>query len=269
MAFINANGVEIAYSAYGEKGNPLLLMVHGALGNKEDFNPLAERYANTHYVIAYDCRGHGESEKPRRYTLEDHARDLLAIIDATGYRQADVYGYSMGSYIVLKAAALGQGKIRRCVAIATRSWGRTSSIRRMLTDWRTYAQFSPSMGFGIGGLATLWSPDTSKALRRLATAAERQKAKKQSHRWHIVREALAADRALRNFDLRDCCKEIACPVLIIQGRHDQINPPEAAEELIQGIANCRSIVMEHSGHMIGVEEPNKLFSAVIDFLTAP
>src|SRR4051812_467322 len=60
-----SDGVKIHYLEAGQ-GTPVVL-IHGFSGTAEGnwfSNGVAEALAKNHRVIAIDCRGHGESEKP-------------------------------------------------------------------------------------------------------------------------------------------------------------------------------------------------------------
>src|SRR5215469_11765348 len=69
--FFNSNGVNIRYVIAG-KGEPVIL-VHGFAGNLEIWTPLIADLSKDHEVIAFDCRGHGKSDKPhepQQYGME-------------------------------------------------------------------------------------------------------------------------------------------------------------------------------------------------------
>jgi 3-oxoadipate enol-lactonase len=89
------NGVRLAYDAYGGPVAPPLLLVHGLYGNRH-LGGLIDLFSDHCRVIAYDARGHGDSDKPAHYTLADHGHDLLELIRALGYKRAAVLGVSMG-----------------------------------------------------------------------------------------------------------------------------------------------------------------------------
>lgn len=60
-----------------------------------------------HRVVAYDARGHGESEPaetPDAYEYADLADDLLAVLDARGIDRAVLAGASMGAHTALRVA---------------------------------------------------------------------------------------------------------------------------------------------------------------------
>jgi pimeloyl-ACP methyl ester carboxylesterase len=63
--------------------------------------------------------------------------------------------------------------------------------------------------------------------------------------------------------------KIRARTLILAGRTDHMNcGADYAEEMRQGIAGSRVVVLERSGHMAHVEEPEAFAAAVREFLAA-
>ena len=103
MASFDSDGVRIHYEDLGA-GEPVVL-VHGFASNARYnwgitgwMKVLSERYR----VIALDCRGHGESDKPHdraAYTMERMGGDVIRLLDRLGIRRALLMGYSMGARI--------------------------------------------------------------------------------------------------------------------------------------------------------------------------
>jgi pimeloyl-ACP methyl ester carboxylesterase len=104
MQSFDSDGVQIAYIDEGE-GEPILL-IHGFASN------IAANWVDPHWVrtlikagrrvIAYDNRGHGQSEKlyePEVYGAPMMAEDACRLLDHLGIARADVLGYSMGARI--------------------------------------------------------------------------------------------------------------------------------------------------------------------------
>lgn len=100
----NRDGVRIAYESVGQ-GTPVLL-IHG-FGSSRVQNWRAtgwyEAIAGRGFrVLAMDCRGHGDSDKPHdaaMYSYAVMAGDALSVLEAAGARQAHVIGYSMGGHL--------------------------------------------------------------------------------------------------------------------------------------------------------------------------
>src|SRR5680860_632389 len=104
MQSFDSDGVRIAYMDEGE-GEPILL-IHGFASNSEA-SWIVPQWVRTltkagRRVIAYDNRGHGQSEKlyePDRYGAPEMAEDARRLLDHLGIERIDVLGYSMGARI--------------------------------------------------------------------------------------------------------------------------------------------------------------------------
>lgn len=111
MPSFQSDGVRIAYWDEGQ-GDPILL-IHGFASNAGtnwvDSGWVQALVASGRRVIAFDNRGHGQSEKlyaPENYGAPTMAEDARALLDHLGIERADVMGYSMGArisaFLVLK-----------------------------------------------------------------------------------------------------------------------------------------------------------------------
>ena len=121
MQFFNSDGVSIAYidvPPHEGQGNPILL-IHGFASNH------AVNWVNTlwvktltragYRVVAFDNRGHGQSEKlydPEAYNSYRMAEDGLRLLDHLGIERADVMGYSMGARITAHLALTAPERMR-------------------------------------------------------------------------------------------------------------------------------------------------------------
>ncbi|MGZ8415356.1 MAG: alpha/beta fold hydrolase, partial [Gemmatirosa sp.] len=71
--------------------------------------------------------------------------------------------------------------------------------------------------------------------------------------------------SLGDFDLLPYLGAITCPTLIVHARQDPI-PLASSEAAAAAIPNARLTVVEDSGHVPYVEQPDALFAAVLPFL---
>ena len=101
MPTFDSNGVAVAYDAIGD-GRPIVL-VHGfassRVRNWKETSWYETLVAAGHRVVALDCRGHGESDKPHdpaAYDVAAMTGDVVRLMDHLGIDRADVMGYSMG-----------------------------------------------------------------------------------------------------------------------------------------------------------------------------
>jgi len=120
MQSFDSDGVKIAYMDEGE-GEPILL-IHGFASNVTT-NWIDTQWVRTllkagRRVIAYDNRGHGQSEKlydPARYGAPEMAGDARRLLDHLGIAKADVLGYSMGARIAAFLALAHPERVRSVI----------------------------------------------------------------------------------------------------------------------------------------------------------
>ena len=108
-SFVASDGVKIHYLTLGDQGSPVVL-IHGFSGSAEGnwfSNGVAEALAGKHRVVAIDCRGHGQSDKPHDPTKygPQMAKDVFELMDHLKLDKAHVHGYSMGGMITTQLLA--------------------------------------------------------------------------------------------------------------------------------------------------------------------
>jgi pimeloyl-ACP methyl ester carboxylesterase len=113
MATFNSGGVNLAYDDLppieGSAGT--ILLVHGfATSRAENWKRLGWLTAfqrKGYRTIAFDHRGHGESDKPHdpdAYGQETLLRDIVGLMDHLDLEWANLMGYSMGARLSLRMA---------------------------------------------------------------------------------------------------------------------------------------------------------------------
>jgi pimeloyl-ACP methyl ester carboxylesterase len=129
-----ANGIEIAYETFGERGRPAILLVMGLgtqmIGWHDDF---CEALALGRYVVRFDNRDVGESEwmegqvdlaafqagdtSSAVYALEDMADDATGLLDALELDSAHVVGASLGGMVAQTIAIRHPDRVRSLTSI--------------------------------------------------------------------------------------------------------------------------------------------------------
>ncbi len=260
MADSIASESELYFQDFGNPDDPPLVLLHGLYGDSTTVVPLAEAFAARGFrAIAADALGHGRSPRPEGFTLADQGAAVDALIARLGYDTAAVVGISMGSYIAAEAAILEPSRVSRLVLVVTKGQGATSSTvayaQRHGFDLAN-ATMEETVAFLAGAL---WSPDTTQERR------DQLLAQAGSEPPVLTPEQRAAiDRSLTGFDLRPQLPSITARTLVISGLSDGLNPPEVGEEVARLIPGARFEVYEHSGHMLPVEE----FDRLVDDVTA-
>ena len=104
--YATTNGIRLHYLDHGGQG-PVLVLAPGLTANAHSFDGLMHAgLAEVARVIALDLRGRGESDAPPSgYAMEDHARDVLGLLDALGLERVVMGGHSFGGLLTYWLAA--------------------------------------------------------------------------------------------------------------------------------------------------------------------
>ncbi|MBI5666987.1 MAG: alpha/beta hydrolase [Chloroflexi bacterium] len=224
-------GARLHYEERGQ-GNPLLLLP-GMLGTAQlHFARVMDWLEADYHVYGLTPRGYGDSTpKPRDFPLRFYHRDaadVLAFMDAIGLERAHVLGYSDGGETALVAAGQQPERFRSVATIGA------------------VGTFDPS----IRPRAQRVYPGTWITADELAL--------------HGITDADAFVLAwLRSFshylDLGgdisgDTAPRIACPVLMMLGDRDTLNPASFAQKYLQRVPSGRLEVFADCGHGVHDEK---------------
>ena len=121
---VHVGDIDIAYKMLG-KGDPILLF-NGASDNMNAWDPsFLKGISSNHTVIVFDSRGIGNTttgSKP--YSMQLLANDTAGLIDALSIDKADVFGYSLGSFIAQQFAVMYPEKTNSLILVASMCGGK-------------------------------------------------------------------------------------------------------------------------------------------------
>jgi len=120
-----ANGVDYAYrdTVGGEATVPLVLLQHFR-GNLDNWDPaLIDALAPDRRVVTFDNAGVGGSTGTTPDTIEQMARDAIAFLAAMEFSQADLLGFSIGSFVAQQIALTRPAIVRRLVLASSAPQG--------------------------------------------------------------------------------------------------------------------------------------------------
>jgi pimeloyl-ACP methyl ester carboxylesterase len=120
-----ANGVGYAYrdTGGGEGAVPLVLLQHFR-GNLDNWDPaLIDALATARRVVTFDNAGVGGSTGTTPDTIEQMARDAIAFLTAMEFSQADVLGFSIGSFVAQQIALTRPAIVGRLVLASSAPQG--------------------------------------------------------------------------------------------------------------------------------------------------
>ena len=257
------NKVTVSYNDEGPDGAPAIIFIHGFPFNKSMWNSQMETLKKDYRVIAYDVRGHGNSESGNvDFSIELFGQDLILLMDTLKIEKAMLCGLSMGGYIALNAITNYPERFTALVLSDTNCAADTpvskdkrmkaiESIRKNGVE--KYADESLKKLFAPESFTTN-SKEVDKA-REMITATSKQS-------LYNTLYALAKRK-------ETCSKlpEINVPVLILVGNEDVITPPKAAHSMHEIIKGSFLHVIHHAGHLSNMENPLEFNDQLKTFVT--
>jgi pimeloyl-ACP methyl ester carboxylesterase len=171
--FIEVNNINLHYLEYESEG-PILLLMHGLTANAHAFDKLAADGLYPGFrLICPDLRGRGLSDHPAFcYSFEDHAQDILGLIDHLGEKQVFLGGHSYGGYLGIYIAANYPNVVKKLVILdaAARMNPRAlemlgNAIGRLSTEYKSFDDYiatvkkAPYLTFWDDGMLSYYRAD--------------------------------------------------------------------------------------------------------------
>jgi pimeloyl-ACP methyl ester carboxylesterase len=248
MAQFSANGVTLAFDDFGPREAAPIVLVHGFSSNRNEnwrrvgwYGAIERRRLR---CVAFDTRGHGESDKPHdpaSYARENLVGDIFALMDHAGIEKADLMGYSMGARLALAAALATPERLHNLILGGV--------------GGRLFEPQPPG-----NPMADAMDADDPNAISEPLLRSFRHFADEQGE----DRKALAAcARAQHGAFERDRLAELRLPTLVVAGARDALAGDP--DELARAIPGARAVTLSGSDHFSAI--PHALFKAtVFDFL---
>lgn len=195
-----------------------------------------------HRVIAYDARGHGQSEPATPYTYEALADDLLGVLDGAGVERAVLAGASMGAHTLLRFALEHPERATALIVItpAFDPEGSEGDLER----WDALSE-----GLRTGGVegfvAAYGEPGVPPAMRDTVLTVIRQRLSAHEHP-DAVADALREVPRSHAFSSWDELAALDLPVTVVASRDeaDPGHPYAIGERYAQVIPGARLLSEE-------------------------
>ncbi|CAM2963086.1 alpha/beta hydrolase [Acinetobacter celticus] len=248
--FISADGVSFAYREYGQQngGTPVIFLNHLA-AVLDNWDPrIIDGIAAKHHIVILDNRGVGASTGEPAKSIEQMSDDAITFIQAKGFKQVYLFGFSMGGMISQEIVLKQPKLIRKMILSGTGPAGGTgiSTVGRV-SNWDL-----------VRGMATRQDPkvylfftrtDNGKAVAK--QFVQRINERTENRDKEITISAYRAQlKALKKWGTKKLAdlSIIQQPVLVANGDHDRMVPTVNTYDLAKRLPNSTLIIYPDAGH---------------------
>ena len=208
-----------------------LLLLHGAIGSKDQLQPLADLLNNDFTVHLLNFNGHGGkpfAQEP--FSIEAFAAELQEYLSAQKIEQASVFGYSMGGYVALYLAKQQPQLFSEIITLATKfQWTETVAAKEA-------AMLNAEIIF-----------------EKVPVFAEQLKQRHQPNDWKLVlektKEMLLQMGKENPLQLNEYAT-INLPVLLLLGEKDKMVTIDETETVQKFLPNSSFQLLEQTAHPI-------------------
>ncbi len=273
-------GVACHVREWGNRGEPLLVLLHGWGDSGASFQFLVDELTESWFVVAPDWRGFGLSIcRSESYWFPDYVADLDFLLSV--YQPdapVNILGHSMGANVAGLYAGIFPERVRSFVNVE--GFGLVDSDPGNAP--MTYRRWIEQSRDELSNASYRTYDDLAERIRKRNPAISTEKARFVARSWahcaddgSIVVHADPAHKLpsaiqYRRSEARACWDRVSAPVLLVMGEDTDFTSGAKSwidpDESQQPFAGARTVVVPSAGHMVHIECPAALAAAAESFI---
>jgi 3-oxoadipate enol-lactonase len=267
MAYVRTRVGRLFYEERGERkraGDPAIVLLHGLLFDGGMWRGQVEPLSAFGRVLVFDGPGHGKSEPPPRFMLEEHAD---AIFDAFGDLKVDravLVGLSWGGMLAMRFALQHPGNVAGLALLDTSA--NEEPLGQKIKN-RAFIAMHRRIGFPYG----MFLKEVAPKMFSDRTLNERPELVQAAYRRAMGFDRKGAARAalavvVKRTNILDKIPRISAPTLVMCGTEDRATAPRESEAIAKNIPGARLVMLEGLGHMSPVEDSDAVNAHLVPFV---
>jgi pimeloyl-ACP methyl ester carboxylesterase len=262
------------------------LLVHGLGGAAINWTDFAGLLRDRLAIEAIDLPGFGRSGPAvdNDYSLQAHARTVIAYLELSRRGPVHLVGNSMGGAIVLMVAAQRPDLVRTLTLVSPAVPDLKVRAHVLRSDWRMALLVFPIIGMmalrklgkspveaRVKGTIALCFADPSRLSERRYREMVDEAGARAGKAWvdHAMLRStrgLVRSQFLKNRSGWAAMRTIKAPTLVLWGDEDRLVAADLAPFVAAEIPNARLLVLEHVGHVAMMEDPETSARAELGLL---
>jgi len=263
--FIHEESGFCIYTAGPENG-PLVLMIHGAGIGAMAWSLVASTMKNTCRVIAFDCRGHGDTiHTEDDMSHEILVNDTLTVLNIvnTNSKPVTLIGHSMGGAIAIRTAlALPREAVASLIVLDVVEGTAMAALPKMMS----FLQSRPQK-FDTVNTAISWAITSGTVRNResaCASVPQQIILKDDGYVWRTdLRKTQPYWKGWFE-NMSNLFLSVTAPKLLLLADTDRLDTPLTTGQMM---GKFQLVILPNVGHLIQEDAPDKTATTIINFLT--
>jgi len=264
-------GADVHVHETGRADGPPVVLLHGFLTSSYTWRHVYPALVHQHRVVLVDLPGCGSSPDPRssRWSADQVADLLVALLDALGLTDVALVGSQMGGSLAAWTAARHPGRVSRLVVMAAGALGEDAANLGLYR-----ALGAPVVGpvlarlFPRGPFAARWASAHGEQNPPEPAAVTRYHRQLRRRGAAMARFGLGVRLSYgESFDvLAGPLTGLPVPTLLVFGEDDRLVPPSTGRRFAELIPDARLVLLAGCGDFPQEEEPERVAAILAEFL---
>lgn len=267
MAYVRTRLGRWFYDEHGRvarEGDATIVLLHSLLCDGAMWAGQVAPLSALGRVVVLDSPGHGKSDVPPLFTLEENTRALVDALEGVGVARAVVVGLSWGGMLAMRLALYRPSLLAAMVLLDTSADG---TLLRERVEYRLMCALALQIGLPPvlarrKVVPLMFARGTRET--RPALVDDFVRTMSGFPREGLVRAttAVSIDRP----SIVESLRGIRVPTLVGYGADDAATPPDMSRRIASHIPGAELVVFPKLGHLSALEDPALVNASVVPFV---
>lgn len=264
---VRPDGTEIHMEISGPANAPTVVLTHGWSLSREEWAYLQKDWGSQFRLVVWDLPGLGRSSlSPHRvFTLEEMARDLHAVIEASGSDPVILMGHSIGGMTILTFCRLFPNllgsRVSKLVLVHTTYKnplhtmflsGLFTALQKPLVEPLLYLQIWLSPVFWLLNCLSYQNGSVHSSVARNGFAGNGSTSQQDLiARYYLVDSPAVLARgtlAMLEYDATATLPTIKIPVLVVGAEEDPVTTVQASQKIAADVSHGTLVTLRPAKH---------------------
>ena len=258
-----------SYSEGGQAGKPIVILIHGLAGSRDNWNRVARALTANYHVIIPDLPASGETQVPKDfdYSIPNVTEKLRRFVEAANLTSpAHIAGHSLGGSIAMLYAGQYPFETKSLFLIDAAGVYKAATTPYLKDPNHIKNMIVSKKGdFNFLMQQVMFTPPFIP--KEIAQAQEKMMIGQAEQTQKMVDQLIVLNKLYTPDSFALLARSIDAPTLILWGKQDKIINVEVAPELKSLLKNAQTpVILDNVGHMPILEADQLVVQQYLPFL---